>query len=121
MLTRIAPTRAVANWTTTHSALFGAQMPDAVAFRDARCEQAQSTSLDLGIELRVRPADSLCARDERLAGAVLRDDRVPHLADRLAAQRHIGDAVLVRETHSRLSTDAAALAAAAVSDSTEMS
>ena len=46
-MTRIAPTRAVANWVTTHSKRFGAQMPDAVALAHAVGEQRAGRAVGL--------------------------------------------------------------------------
>ena len=62
---------------------------DPVAARHAGRHHPARAPIDLGVQLVVRPADALVARDERIRGAVGRDRLVPHPPDRLRAERRL--------------------------------
>ena len=62
----MAPTRAVAYWTSTHSRAVGAPDPDAVTLLDAGREEGEGQVVDRGVELAVRQAHVLKGDDERL-------------------------------------------------------
>ena len=61
------PTFAVANWTSTHSAQFGAQIPTRSPFSSPAASSAAGERVDLRVELGVRRAHALVTGDERLA------------------------------------------------------
>ena len=87
-MTRIAPTRAVAYWITTHSAQFGAQMPTRSPRCDAVGEQRQRARARRAAPSSRRsagcpPGTTTTRRDRRAR----RRRRAQRLADRLAPQR----------------------------------
>ncbi len=67
MLTRIAPTLAVAYWMSTHSAQFGAQMPTRSPLAMPAPSSPRASAVDLGAQLGVGPAAAGRAVDQRLA------------------------------------------------------
>ena len=75
MLTRISPALAVANWVTTHSALFGDQMPIALAGLQPQRDQAGGERIDLLGQLAIAPAHALLAHDQRRPVAPARNGR----------------------------------------------
>ena len=69
MLTRIAPTRAVAYCSTTHSKRFGDQTPTRSPVRTPRATSAAGGEVDLVPQLAIGRAVALVADDERFAVA----------------------------------------------------
>ena len=61
-MTRITPALAEAYWTSTHSAQFGLQIPSRSPGSQAERREPAGDAVDLGVELRVGPADVLMAR-----------------------------------------------------------
>ena len=96
MLTRIAPILAVAYWTNTHSATFGAQIPTRSPVLHARAEQPERQRVDLRHELRVGPAAPGGHLDEGLAVGTAGGGAVEAVADRVAEQRDVGGSGGVR-------------------------
>ena len=93
MLTRISPALAVANCVTTHSALFGDQMPTRSPGSQPQRQQPGGERVDLVAEFAVGPADALLAHDQPGPVAVSRHRAVEVGADRLAEQRLRGGAM----------------------------
>ena len=58
MLTRIAPSLAVAYWVRVHSAQFGAQMPTRSPLPMPAAEQAEGEGVDLVLQLAVAVAQA---------------------------------------------------------------
>ena len=67
MLTRISPALAVANWVSTHSALFCDQMPTRSPGAEPEREQAGGEIVHGVLQLAIGPADVLVAHDQRFA------------------------------------------------------
>ena len=86
MLTRIAPTLAVAYWTSTHSAQLGDQIPTRSPFAEPGREQPGRDAVDGRVELRVGQPHVLVAGDHRVAVAEARGRALEVGADRLAEQ-----------------------------------
>ena len=87
MLTRMIPALAVAYWTSAHSAQLGLQMPTRSPGLDAGGDERSRGAIDGLAELRVRVAEVLVDRDERLALPEPRDRAVEVVTDRVAQQR----------------------------------
>ncbi len=64
MLTRISPALAVANWVSTHSALFCDQMPIRSPGFRPKAHQPGRHLVRLVAELAIGPADALMADDQ---------------------------------------------------------
>ena len=67
MLTRISPALAVANWVTTHSALFGDQMPMRSPGSRPSASSPAANASTRSLQLAIAPADVLVADDQRIA------------------------------------------------------
>ena len=99
MLTRIAPMRAVANWTTTHSSVVRRPNPHPIALRHPLGEKCPCAPFHLQVELFVAPPDPLMSRDEGIPRAVLVHRRAPRVADRRASKRHVGEPMRICQAH----------------------
>ena len=99
MLTRMIPALAVAYWTSAHSAQFGLQMPTRSPGSIPAAMNARARAIDRLAELRVRVAEVLVDRDERLAVAEPLDRAVEVVADRVAQQRRGRRPGCVRRLH----------------------
>ena len=101
MLTRIAPSFAVAYWTNTHSAQFGAQMPTRSPLPTPSASRPSAHGVDLGDELRVAEAAAGGALDQRLVVAHPRRRPVEVRPDRVAEQRDRGGPAAVGRQRGR--------------------
>ena len=95
----MAPIRAVAYWTSTHSAQFGLQIPTRSPFSMPGREEGAGQVVDRSVELRVRQAHVLERDDERLVVGEAGHRRREVLADGLADEGHRGRAVRVGLDH----------------------
>ena len=86
MLTRIAPSFAVANWTNAHSAQLGAQMPTRSPLPHAERVEAEGHGVDLGDELGIAESATGGALDERFVVAHPRRRPIQVRPDRVAQQ-----------------------------------
>ena len=103
MLTRISPAFAVANWVTTHSALFSDQMPIRSPALQPQRQQPGGERLRPLDKFAITPAYPLAAHDERGRVGDAGGGAVEVLPDRLAQQRHGDCAVDVADGHGRSS------------------